>query len=120
MSNTEIASPQVYSAIKVANNGFLIAAATPNFNGSSELLSIVRLNVNPTIGDVGVPHAVVVPPSSQVANDWLLGIATTSLTDDSSYQINWVNKEYSSNYLVPGVINGVVQPFVNSPQYYSP
>lgn len=118
MSHTEVAVPQVYSAIiGPLVLGFIAAAAKPNFNGTSEVLSIVRTSLGAT-GVCGTPSVVVISPTSQAANAWLLGIASTSATDAGFYQVNWVNKNVTSSYLNPGILNGVAQtPAVG--QYYS-
>jgi hypothetical protein len=118
MSHTEIANPHVYSAsIGPLGAGFFAAAAQPNFNGTSEVISIVRTVLGATVA--GTPTAVIISPTSQAANDWLLGIASSTITDVGTYQVNWVNKEVSSSYLSPGILNGVaVTPAVG--QYYAP
>lgn len=118
MSHTEVAIPKVYSAsIGPLGAGFLAAAAQPNFNGTSEIISIERTVLGATLA--GTPTAVVLSPTSQVANAWLLGIASSTITDVGTYRVNWVNKEVSSSYLSPGILNGVaVTPAVG--QYYAP
>jgi hypothetical protein len=120
MSNTEIASPKIFSADKTLGGGEDVPIITPGFNGTSKLLSIVRLNVNPSLGDLGVPTAIVAAPSSVLLSDWRLGCASSSATDDSTYRISWINKGLTSNYIAPGVINGVIQPVINAPQIYNP
>lgn len=119
MSHTEIGLPQVYSAVVgplvagvYANNTF------PNFNGTSEVLSITRLILG--AGAAGVPHALVSPPTGAAAlSNWTLGCVSSLNTDVGTYQINWVNKVLSSSYAPAGVVNGVAQPAAVG-QYYAP
>lgn len=122
MSNTEIAQPQFYSASFALTNGLLAAAPVANFNGTSEVLSIVRTVLSGTAP--GIPKSIVAAPSAAgaVTGQWGLGVASnTSVVgaDNSTYQVNWVNKNVTSTYLNPGILNGVTQTAAVG-QYYAP
>jgi hypothetical protein len=118
MSHTEIANPKVYSISFTLIGGVAAAVQPADFNGTSQVISIVRTVL---AGVAGVPHAIPFTPTGvgAVQSVWSLGCASSVNTDVSTYQINWVNKEPTSNYLSPGVLNGVVQPAAAG-QYYAP
>lgn len=118
MSHTEIGLPQVYSATFTLAGGVGVAIQDPNFNGTSEVISVVRTVL---AGVAGVPHSQPFSPTGvgAVQSVWSLNCVSSVNTDVSTYRINWVNKVPSSNYLNPGVLNGVVQPAAAG-QYYAP
>ena len=118
MSHTEIASPQVYSATFTLVGGVAAAIQDPNFNGTSQVISIIRTVL---AGVAGVPHSIPFTPTGVgvVQSVWSLGCASSVNTDVSTYQVNWVNKNVTSTYLNPGILNGVTQTAAVG-QYYAP
>ena len=118
MSNTEIGVPQLYSATFTLVGGVGTAIQAPYFNGTSEVLSIIRTVL---AGVAGTPHSQVSAPTGVgvVQSQWALNCVSSVNTDTSTYQINWVNKNVTSDYLNPGILNGVVQ-VAAAGQYYAP
>lgn len=117
--NTEISPPQIFSSSFTCVNGQTAFNPQPNFNGTSELLSITRTVLNfGAGGSAGVPSSAVLSPTLALP-DYYVGMVSSSNTDNSTYLLKWINKVTTSNYLTPGVIAGVTQPFTVN-QYYTP
>lgn len=116
MSNTEIGVPQIYSAtLVITAAGFKAAVQTANFNGTSKVISIVRITANGAA--IGVPKAII--EAGGIATPyWRLGVTSSNVADRSTYQINWFNTIPDSYFLSPGIVNGVTAPFVAGQEYY--
>lgn len=100
MSQLEVAKNVIYSVSITVVAGKFAPATAANFNGSSQLLSIVRTVVG---GTAGVPVCAIAQPSGAGASAvYGLGLYSSSATDTSTYVVYWRNEYIQSQQYIAG------------------
>jgi hypothetical protein len=106
MSQLEVAKNQIFSQEYTLIAGVGAVITPPNWDGSCQLLSIVRVALG--LAPVGVPKCRVVAPSAVGASTWGLGLFSSVNTDDAHYKVFWTRQyDASPSYLQAGVGVGV-------------